>query len=70
MSETAVLVLQHRRDRLDQSRRRVVHGEARASAVVDTAGLSVEDAATRLIEAVTPVLENENRSFGARSAAL
>ena len=43
---------------------------ARASAVVDTAGLSVDDAATRLIEAVTPVLENENRSFGQRSAAL
>ena len=43
---------------------------ARASAVVDTAGLSVDDAAARLIEAVTPVLENESRSFGARSAAL
>ena len=43
---------------------------ARASAVVDTAGLSVDDAAARLIEAVTPVLENENRSFGQRSAAL
>jgi XRE family aerobic/anaerobic benzoate catabolism transcriptional regulator len=38
--------------------------------VVDTAGLSVDDAAARLIEAVTPVLENENRSFGQRSAAL
>src|SRR5215813_8670994 len=43
---------------------------SRAAAVVDTAGLSVDDAAARLIEAVTPVLENENRSFGQRSAAL
>ena len=43
---------------------------ARASAVVDTAGLSVDAAAVRLIEAVTPVLEKESRDFGARSAAL
>jgi XRE family aerobic/anaerobic benzoate catabolism transcriptional regulator len=43
---------------------------ARASAVVDTAGLSVDAAAGRLIEAVTPVLENEVRGFGARSAAV
>jgi XRE family transcriptional regulator, aerobic/anaerobic benzoate catabolism transcriptional regulator len=43
---------------------------ARASAVVDTAGLSVDAAAVRLIEAVTPVLEKETPSFGVRSAAL
>jgi XRE family transcriptional regulator, aerobic/anaerobic benzoate catabolism transcriptional regulator len=43
---------------------------ARASAVVDTAGLSVDAAAVRLIEAVTPVLEKESPSFGVRSAAL
>ena len=42
---------------------------ARASAVVDTAGLSVEAAAARLIEAVAPVLEKESPDFGARSAA-
>jgi XRE family aerobic/anaerobic benzoate catabolism transcriptional regulator len=35
---------------------------ARASAVVDTAGLSVEAAAVRLVEAVSPVLQNEARS--------
>ena len=35
---------------------------ARASAVVDTAGLSVEAAAARLVEAVAPVLQNEARS--------
>jgi XRE family transcriptional regulator, aerobic/anaerobic benzoate catabolism transcriptional regulator len=43
---------------------------ARASAVVDTAGLSVDAAAARLIAAVTPVLEKESPDFGARSAAL
>ena len=43
---------------------------ARASAVVDTAGLSVDAAAARLIEAVAPVVEKESRNFGARSAAL
>jgi XRE family transcriptional regulator, aerobic/anaerobic benzoate catabolism transcriptional regulator len=43
---------------------------ARASAVVDTAELSVDAAAARLIEAVTPVLQNEARGFGARSAAV
>ena len=43
---------------------------ARASAVVDTAGLSVDAAAARLSEAVTPVLQNEARAFGLRSAAL
>jgi XRE family aerobic/anaerobic benzoate catabolism transcriptional regulator len=36
---------------------------ARASAVVDTAGLSVDAAAARLIDAVTPVLQNEARRF-------
>jgi XRE family aerobic/anaerobic benzoate catabolism transcriptional regulator len=36
---------------------------ARASAVVDTAGLSVDDAAARLIEAVAPVLHDEARMF-------
>jgi XRE family transcriptional regulator, aerobic/anaerobic benzoate catabolism transcriptional regulator len=43
---------------------------ARASAVVDTAGLSVDAAAARLIEQVRPVLQNEARSFGLRSVAL
>jgi XRE family transcriptional regulator, aerobic/anaerobic benzoate catabolism transcriptional regulator len=43
---------------------------ARASAVVDTAGLSVDAAAARLIEAVAPVLEKDSPSFAARSAAL
>src|SRR5437868_15149884 len=36
---------------------------ARAAAVVDTAGLSVDNAAARLIEAVTPLLENDARMF-------
>jgi len=36
---------------------------ARANAVVDTAGLSVDAAAARLVEAVTPVLQNEARMF-------
>jgi XRE family aerobic/anaerobic benzoate catabolism transcriptional regulator len=36
---------------------------ARASAVVDTAGLSVDAAAARLFNAVTPVLENDARMF-------
>jgi XRE family aerobic/anaerobic benzoate catabolism transcriptional regulator len=36
---------------------------ARANAVVDTAGLSVDAAAARLIEAVSPVLQNEARRF-------
>jgi XRE family aerobic/anaerobic benzoate catabolism transcriptional regulator len=43
---------------------------ARASAVVDTAGLSVDAAAARLIDQVRPVLQNEARSFGLRSVAL
>ena len=36
---------------------------ARANAVVDTACLSVDAAAARLFEAVTPVLQNEARMF-------
>jgi XRE family transcriptional regulator, aerobic/anaerobic benzoate catabolism transcriptional regulator len=36
---------------------------ARASAVVDTAGLTVDTAAARLLEAVAPVLQNEARMF-------
>jgi len=36
---------------------------ARASAVVDTAGLSVDAAAARLVDAVAPVLQNEARAF-------
>ena len=36
---------------------------ARASAVVDTAGLAVDDAAARLIDAVAPVLHGEARMF-------
>jgi XRE family aerobic/anaerobic benzoate catabolism transcriptional regulator len=43
---------------------------ARASAVVDTAGLNVDAAAARLIESVRPVLQNEARSFGLRSVAV
>jgi XRE family aerobic/anaerobic benzoate catabolism transcriptional regulator len=36
---------------------------ARASAVVDTAGLTVDAAAARLIDAVAPVLQSEARMF-------
>jgi XRE family transcriptional regulator, aerobic/anaerobic benzoate catabolism transcriptional regulator len=36
---------------------------ARASAVVDTAGLSVDAAAARLVDAVTPVLRSDPRMF-------
>jgi XRE family aerobic/anaerobic benzoate catabolism transcriptional regulator len=36
---------------------------ARANAVVDTARLSVDAAAARLLDAVTPVLQNEARMF-------
>ena len=36
---------------------------SRATAVVDTAGLSVDAAAARLIDAVRPVLQNEAREF-------
>src|SRR6266850_4884475 len=42
---------------------------ARASAVVDTARLTVDDAAARLIDAVAPVLHDEARMFGLHSAA-
>jgi XRE family aerobic/anaerobic benzoate catabolism transcriptional regulator len=42
---------------------------ARASAVVDTAGLTVDKAAARLIDAVAPVLHNDAHAFGLRSAA-
>jgi XRE family transcriptional regulator, aerobic/anaerobic benzoate catabolism transcriptional regulator len=41
---------------------------SRASAVVDTAGLSVDAASARLFNAVTPVLEQDARMFGLRSA--
>ena len=41
---------------------------ARASAVVDTAGLSVDAAAARLVDAVAPVLHDKH-AFGLRSAA-
>jgi XRE family aerobic/anaerobic benzoate catabolism transcriptional regulator len=43
---------------------------ARASAVVDTAGLTVDAAAARLIDTVRPALQSEARSFGLRSAAV
>jgi XRE family aerobic/anaerobic benzoate catabolism transcriptional regulator len=43
---------------------------ARASATVDTAGLSVDAAAARLIETVRPVLQNDARAFGLRSVAV
>jgi XRE family aerobic/anaerobic benzoate catabolism transcriptional regulator len=36
---------------------------ARASAVVDTAGLSVDAAAARLVDAVGPVLRNDAPMF-------
>jgi len=42
---------------------------ARASAVVDTARLTVDAAAARLIEAVAPVLHDDAQVFGSRSAA-
>jgi XRE family aerobic/anaerobic benzoate catabolism transcriptional regulator len=42
---------------------------ARANAVVDTAGLSVDAAAARLIEAVAPVLQQHAQAFGLRSVA-
>jgi XRE family aerobic/anaerobic benzoate catabolism transcriptional regulator len=43
---------------------------ARASTTVDTAGLSIDAAAARLIDAVRPVLQNEARAFGLRSVAV
>jgi XRE family transcriptional regulator, aerobic/anaerobic benzoate catabolism transcriptional regulator len=42
---------------------------ARAAAVVDTAGLSVNEAAARLIDAVAPVLQSDAQAFGLRGAA-
>jgi XRE family aerobic/anaerobic benzoate catabolism transcriptional regulator len=42
---------------------------ARAAAVVDTAGLTVDNAAARLIDAVAPVLQNEQHTFGLQSTA-
>lgn len=42
---------------------------ARASAVVDTAGLTVEDAATRLVDTVTPMLRNDAHMPGLSRAA-
>jgi XRE family aerobic/anaerobic benzoate catabolism transcriptional regulator len=42
---------------------------ARASAVVDTAGLTVDRAAARLIDTVAPVLSKNARAFGLQSAA-
>ena len=43
---------------------------ARASATVDTAGLSVDAAAARLIDTIRPVLQNQARSFGLRTVAV
>jgi XRE family transcriptional regulator, aerobic/anaerobic benzoate catabolism transcriptional regulator len=43
---------------------------SRAAAVVDTAGLSIDAAAAKLIDTVRPVLQNEARSFGLRSVAV
>jgi XRE family aerobic/anaerobic benzoate catabolism transcriptional regulator len=43
---------------------------ARASAVVDTAGLTVGAAAARLLDAVAPVLQSESKAFGLRSAVV
>jgi XRE family transcriptional regulator, aerobic/anaerobic benzoate catabolism transcriptional regulator len=42
---------------------------ARASAVVDTAGLTVDNAAARLSDAVAPVLRSDAHAFGLRSVA-
>jgi XRE family aerobic/anaerobic benzoate catabolism transcriptional regulator len=42
---------------------------ARAAASVDTAGLTVDHAAARLIDAVAPVLSRDARAFGLHSAA-
>jgi XRE family aerobic/anaerobic benzoate catabolism transcriptional regulator len=43
---------------------------SRAAAVVDTAGLSVDAAAARLVDSIRPVLQNEARSFGLRTVAV
>jgi XRE family aerobic/anaerobic benzoate catabolism transcriptional regulator len=42
---------------------------ARAAAVVDTAGLTVERAAARLVDTVAPVLAKDARAFGLHRAA-
>jgi len=42
---------------------------ARASAVVDTAGLTVDDAATRLMDTVAPMLHNDAQVFGLHRVA-
>jgi XRE family aerobic/anaerobic benzoate catabolism transcriptional regulator len=43
---------------------------SRAAAVVDTAGLSVDAAAARLVDSIRPVLQSEARSFGLRTVAV
>src|SRR6201992_1404539 len=43
---------------------------ARASAVVDTAGLQVDAAATRLLHKMRPVLHTDARAFGLRAVAV
>jgi len=43
---------------------------ARASAVVDTAGLTIDRAAARLIDTVAPVLSKNAHAFGLHSAAM
>ena len=43
--------------------------DARAAAVLDTAGLTVERAAARLVEMVAPVLAKDARAFGLQRAA-
>jgi XRE family aerobic/anaerobic benzoate catabolism transcriptional regulator len=43
---------------------------ARAATVVDTAGLSVDAAAARLIDTVRPVLQNQARAFGLLTVAV
>jgi XRE family transcriptional regulator, aerobic/anaerobic benzoate catabolism transcriptional regulator len=43
---------------------------ARAAAVVDTAGLSADAAAAKLIDNVRPVLQNQARAFGLRTVAV
>ena len=43
---------------------------ARAAAVVDAAGLSVDAAAAKLIDNVRPVLQNQARAFGLRTVAV
>ena len=43
---------------------------ARAGAVVDTAGLSVDAAAAKLIDTVRPVLQNQARAFGLATVAV